>query len=144
MSKPKKRIRGFTVFLLVMLGVAVLLYTHLTTAIVDGVSMQPTFRTGDRKLVCKAYWLVGPIRKHDILVVKDDNKTGYMIKRVYALGGELVPWQYAPEKQPLKAGPYRVPDGSVYLMGDNRGYSEDCRKIGAVPLEKVIGKVIEF
>ena len=106
--------------------------------------MQPTFKTGRKLLVSKAWWLVGGIRKHDILVVHDNNKTGYMVKRVYAMAGEEVPWMYAPEGHKLSSGTYRVPEGQIYLMGDNRGYSEDCRKIGAVPLEKVIGKVLDF
>ena len=140
--KRRIRLRGFTVFLVAVLGFALILRFYVHTAEVRGESMMPTFRTGKRVLVSRAYWLVGPIRKHDILVVKDKNITGYMIKRVFALEGDEVPWMYAPEGHKLADGPYHVPPGQIYLMGDNRGYSEDCRKIGSVPLEKVIGKVV--
>ncbi len=140
--KRRMRLRGFTIFLLIAFGLALGLKLSVSTAEVQGESMMPTFKTGRRVLVTRAYWAVGPIRKHDILVVKDNNITGYMIKRVYALEGDEVPWMYAPEGHRLSDGPYRVPQGQVFLMGDNRGYSEDCRKIGSVSVEKVIGKVV--
>ncbi|MBR6252362.1 MAG: signal peptidase I [Clostridia bacterium] len=35
-----------------------------------------------------------------------------------------------------------VPAGYVFAMGDNRGGSEDCRRFGCVPVEKVEGKVL--
>lgn len=38
--------------------------------------------------------------------------------------------------------PIKVPSGSYYLLGDNRGNSEDSRFWGAVPRSWIIGKVI--
>ena len=35
-----------------------------------------------------------------------------------------------------------VPEGYVYVMGDNRNHSTDSRVIGIVPLENIIGKMI--
>lgn len=35
-----------------------------------------------------------------------------------------------------------VPEGYIFAMGDNRGGSQDCRRFGCVPLEKVEGKVL--
>lgn len=37
---------------------------------------------------------------------------------------------------------YTVPNGYVFVMGDNRNWSKDSREIGAVPLQNVRGKVI--
>ena len=35
-----------------------------------------------------------------------------------------------------------VPEGYVFLLGDNRVQSTDCRRFGCVPIEKIEGKVL--
>lgn len=35
-----------------------------------------------------------------------------------------------------------VPEGYVYVLGDNRGKSTDCRRFGCIPLEKIEGTVV--
>ena len=35
-----------------------------------------------------------------------------------------------------------VPEGTVFVMGDNRGNSGDSRKFGCIPYEKIEGKVV--
>ncbi len=37
-------------------------------------------------------------------------------------------------------GPLEVPDGTVIVLGDNRGNSEDSRRFTFVPIENIIGK----
>lgn len=34
-----------------------------------------------------------------------------------------------------------VPDGTLFVMGDNRGQSTDSRRFGCIPIEKIEGKV---
>ena len=38
--------------------------------------------------------------------------------------------------------PYRVPDGTVFILGDHRPDGADSRKYGAIPMKDVCGKVI--
>lgn len=37
-------------------------------------------------------------------------------------------------------GPIEIPEGSVFVMGDNRMSSEDSRYFGLVPIENIVGK----
>lgn len=64
--------------------------------------------------------------------------------KVY-INGEQLQENYLPEGTVTKGGYYnniRVPQGYVYVMGDNRAESVDSRKFGCIPLEKIEGKVI--
>ncbi len=104
--------------------------------------MEDTFHDGDRLLASKAYWLVGGVHKRDVVVIKTDDDRGYLIKRVLAMGGELVDWANMPESHRLGDGEYRVPEGHIYVVGDNREHSEDSRKFGPVPVDRILGKVV--
>jgi signal peptidase I len=138
----KRTVTGFTVLVLFMLAFAIFCYKNFKTVVVSGISMVPTFKDGQRVLVSHAYWLVGPIRRKDIVVLRDSGPTGYIIKRVYRMGGDKVDWENAPESHRLTDPPFVVPDGELYVLGDNRLRSEDSRKFGPVPLGDVLGKVV--
>ena len=91
--------------------------------------------------------------------VLEINKTSY-IKRVIALEGdkveikdgkvyinnELLPEKYLAEGVKTEAtgvfNNFIVPKGCVFLMGDNRSGSMDCRNFGCIPVEKIESKVV--
>lgn len=88
------------------------------------------------------------------------NKTSY-IKRVIAVAGEHIKIEndivyindkvydepYLPEGTKTKDGngfflDLVVPEGTVFVMGDNRGNSTDSRCFGCIPIDKIESKVL--
>jgi signal peptidase I len=125
-----------------MLVVAVFFYMNFKTIEVSGISMMPTLKDHQHVLVSKAYWLIGRIRDKDVVVLKDPHGPGDIIKRVCYSAGESVRWDLRPDTAPGIEKDYKVPDGCVYVLGDNRPFSEDSRKFGFVDMSNIIGKVV--
>jgi len=145
MRKGKKRaITGFGVFLTCTLIFAVFFYLNFTTIQVDGISMIPTLKDRQRVLVSRAYWFIGPIHDKDIIVLNDPGGPGHIIKRVMWMPGENVDPDWRPLNAPGPGFDYIVPEGKLYVLGDNRGKSEDSRIFGFVDMKKIIGKVVVY
>ncbi len=117
------------------------MYRAFASAIVDGVSMEPTLQSGQRLLYTK---LVGDIKDGDIVVVRNWLGNDYLVKRVYKKAGEVVEVPYKPTylSPDEAAREYRVPQDSVFLLGDNYFSSTDSRAFGPVPIEHIAGKVV--
>lgn len=133
---------GFGFAMLLVLVFAIFFYANFKTVQVSGRSMFPTFKDGQRVLVSKAYWLVGPIQDKDVVVLKDTGPTGFIIKRVYRKENEAVDWKFVPDDYGIDQGTYKVPKGNIYVLGDNLPESEDSRRFGPRPVSDVLGKVI--
>src|SRR5437879_4768466 len=112
-SVRKRAFTSFGVALLFVLGFAIFAYFNFKTVQVSGISVDPTLKNGQRVLMSSAYWLVGPVTEGNIVVIRDNNPNGYIIKRVYRVGGELVDWRNVPKSWPLSKGEYKVPDGFI-------------------------------
>ncbi len=141
-TQKKILFTGFGVFLLFVLVFVLVLWRNFRTVEVEGPSMEPTFHTGQRVLVSSAYWLVGAIKKGDIIVLKTPVKGDVIIKRVYALAGDKVDLLNVPDSWSLVNGDFIVPQNTVFVLGDNRPVSEDSRELGPIPLKAIIGKVV--
>lgn len=134
----------FLVIALLVFLFLVFFFMSFQTVVVIGDSMAPKFKDGDRILICKASWLVGPMKKGDIVVIRYGPPGEYLVKRVWWLEGEEVgsnipnpdQWDFFEH-----GGPLVVPPGHIYVLGDNITISEDSRAFGPVPLFDVIGKV---
>ncbi len=128
---------------------------------VSSASMEPTFGAGDHLLVRKR--LLGGAQAHagDAVVLRGRGAAGpheLLVKRVAAVGGDRVgirdgrlvvngvrvteAYVVHAEVDGTYFGPVTVPDGSVFVLGDNRGDSLDSRDFGAVPTDRLVGTVL--
>lgn len=116
---------------------------------VAGESMLPTYENGDF-LILSTY--ASP-SVGDVIVVRTDS-TKNVVKRIVGVSGdtiELIDGQlYRNDrivieeyiiKDHTNMEPVIVPDGMIYVLGDNRPNSIDSRDYGPVPTEVILGKV---
>lgn len=127
------------VVVLALVAWLLLLRSRLLVVTVHGVSMEPTYRSGDRLLVRRAR--LDRVRAGQVVVVQvdstspDDPTGGRMVKRAVAVPGDPVPPQI-----PVP-GP-RVPVDSLLVLGDNLARSNDSRRLGYLPADALIGVVL--
>ena len=130
---------------------------------VDGHSMVPTLQHGDRLLVANPMFY-DDFKYGDIVVLtKESFLAEPIVKRVIAVGGQtvdidfdsgsvyvdgkLLKEDYINELTFTTDGtkfPVTVPEGSIFVMGDNRNHSNDSRdvRLGTVDTRHVIGKAV--
>lgn len=166
--KEKNELWEWTKALLIAFAIAAIIRYFLFTPIaVDGESMMPTLENGDRMIVNKIGYKIGEPKRFDIVVFHAPEKKNY-IKRVIGLPGETLEYkndQLYINGEPIDE-PYldayksqitegtltedfslkdigvnleEVPEGFVFVMGDNRRYSKDSRHIGFVDQKEIIG-----
>ena len=142
----------------------VLLFTFAIRLIgVDGHSMVPTLQDGDRLLVLNSA-LCGDCEPGDIVVLRKESFLPEpIVKRVIAVGGQVVDIdfgsgtvfvdgvrlheEYISDKTFREEGtafPLTVPEGSVFVLGDNRNHSTDSRdaRLGTVDARYIIGRAV--
>ena len=148
----------------VVLAALILVFTFIGRVIVvDGVSMLPTLEHGDLLLLRSIGYTP---KQGDIVVLTKEfeDADGPIVKRVIATGGQHVEIDYAAGTvtvdgevlyEPYINGAMEepwyenltsvdVPEGSIFVLGDNRNDSSDSRNVtlGAVDQRYLLGKVI--
>lgn len=153
----------FIVMLVVVLGAAWLLRAYVVAPYeIPSGSMEPTIMVGDKVFSEKVSYYSGSVQQGDIVTFTDpETPSRTLIKRCIATGGQTVelvdgtvyvdgealaePYAQG-SSYPLDTAmgvtveyPYTVPDGYIWVMGDNRENSADSRYFGAVPESSVSG-----
>lgn len=141
----------------VLLALIIFMAINYATAriLVQSVSMQPTLYERDFVLVNKLAYRFGEPERKDVIVFKpplSPEEEPY-IKRIIGLPGDTV--RIANQQvyvndvllqetylaaAPLYNGIWPVPDGMLFVLGDNRNNSSDSHHWGMVPIENIIGK----
>ena len=136
--------------------IALLIHLFLAQATrVEGYSMEPTLYGHQRLVIEKLSYRLHEPQRGDIIVI---HVPGYgsemLIKRIVGLPGDTVSVQNGqvflngqamqePYLRSIMRGTYpttRVPDNSVFVMGDNRNNSNDSRSFGPIPINDIVGK----
>lgn len=126
---------------------------------IDGPSMENTLVQEERVFVTKVVYLFAKPRRGDVAICKyPQKKTETYVKRIIGIGGDTVEVKggkvYLNDKEQVEPyikepfinnnyGPTFVPEGFVFVMGDNRNNSMDSRSVdvGLIPLSSVLGRV---
>ncbi|CQR56501.1 signal peptidase I [Paenibacillus riograndensis] len=138
--------------------------------IVDGPSMQPNFHTGERVIVNEILYDIRSPQRGEVIVFHVPSEGRDFIKRVIGVAGDTVKVEgdvVTVNGQPVNESYIQgaideahknnalynnknfpnedftdgtVPEGHVFVMGDNRSDSTDSRMIGYVPLGDIVGR----
>lgn len=140
----------------------------ISNYVVDGESMMPTLQDGNKLIVNKIGYQIGDFDRFDVIVFHANQKEDY-VKRVIGLPGDTIEYQDdvllingKKVDEPYlewhrnqafshkftedfslveKTGMEVVPEGKLFVLGDNRLGSYDSRQFGFISVDRVVGKV---
>lgn len=130
--------------------------------IVQGVSMSPTFETGEYLIVDEISYRFNDPKRGDVVIVKKPGNTSEnLIKRIMGLPGETLRYKNnvltvinkenpdgliisEPYLTNIKTGDFEATLGNdqYFVMGDNRSVSLDSRIVGPVRRDAIIGEAL--
>ena len=162
MPRTPKKVGGFVEFLVILAIAFVLVFGFVRPFVLEAFripseSMVPTLLVGDRVFVNKFIYRFAEPERGDVVVFESVNGGEEdLIKRIVAVAGDEIEVRngtllvngeeqeepYLNENLPFddSYGPTRVPEGNVFVMGDNRANSADSRVFGPLPVENIEGE----
>lgn len=162
MGKLLRQLVELVVMVAVAFGLAFLIRTFIVMPyVIPTGSMIPTIEIGDRVLAEKITYRFREPEVGEIVVFPDPTgQNPTLIKRIIAKGGQVIdirdgvlyvdgvavdePYVHGKETVAYPGSesnyPYTVPEGAVWLMGDNRPNSGDSRIFGPQPIDAIGGR----
>lgn len=158
-EEMRKETREWIIALALAVCAAVIIRVFIfELVIVEQSSMFPTLTAGEKLGVLKIAYLIDEPEYEDIVVfVSNDDEDKSLVKRVIATEGQSIYIEdnivyvndvaldefYLTEDQYSYDFPYTlVPEGHMFVMGDNRLGSSDSRSFGFVSYDQVKGRII--
>lgn len=154
----KDVIKAILPYVIILVVVVLLKVFVITPVKVNGTSMYPTLSSGDVLILNKtAYWF-SDIKRFDIVVINNETLGKEMIKRVIGLPGDKIEYRdsklYVNGEEIAEEFTHKetenfdlsklsvttVPEGSYFVVGDNRTDSYDSRYFGFIPQNEIEGK----
>jgi signal peptidase I len=134
------------------------LVVHLFLAqatVVFGQSMEPNLHAQQRLIVDKLSYRLHAPQRNDIVVVDLPDMEEMLVKRIVALPGEVVevrkgivfvngvaqPEPYPHDLTAYDMAPVTLEPLAYFVMGDNRGNSNDSRSFGPITRDEIMGRV---
>lgn len=127
---------------------------------VEGDSMLPTLRDGERHLVNRIIYRIRDPQPGDIVEITMPGTGDYSVKRIIAVPGDVVqikeghafvngrvsqepylPKGMSTDGKSLGVKAYKVSDDAYFVLGDNRPVSVDSRTFGAVRRDRLVGRL---
>jgi signal peptidase I len=160
--RTPKRVGGFVEFLVILAVAFALVFGFVRPFVLEAFripseSMVPTLLVGDRVFVNKFIYRFAELERGDVVVFESVNGGEEdLIKRIVAVAGDEIEVRngillvngeeqeepYLNENLPFDDSyeQTEVPEGYVFVMGDNRANSADSRVFGSLPVENIEGE----
>ena len=132
----------------------------LSVGEVEGASMLPTLRDGERYLINRVIYQFKDPEPGDIVEISRKGSDEFAVKRIIAAPGDVVqfkegrvyvngkvhPEPYLPkglmtDGKALGSEAFVVVDNAYFILGDNRSASVDSRVFGAVQRRQLVGRL---
>ena len=146
----------------IALLIGIVILQLIKPTIVKEHSMEPNFYENDYIILYRQAYLFGQPKYGDVVVFhseleQENGKEKMLIKRIIGLPGDVIeirdgavlrngtPLDQSYTLEGYTRGTYdpvTVPEGQVYVLGDNRQNSADSRQLGCISTREIVGKAV--